>query len=396
MQFKGVYAVIIPFLCACGTDPGTTSGDLDTAVTTLPDGGTATTSADGAVVSYTGYGAGDGGITYVAEGASNVCQKLQVDTGRVTPDMMIVLDRSGSMKNRGVNRWDPSVAGLKAITASTEDAIRFGLMAYPGTGGTSAQPAVDCSTITDLVQQISCFAMSGSSGGGGTCSAGHVDVPIAATNAQAIARALDGMQPGGSTPTAATLEAAHQSLGSGAAPLNPDVRNVSAKYVLLVTDGAPNCTGGSTGGGQDAAAVAASVAAIKSMADDGIKTYVLGYDAQNDPTLAAALDMMAAAGGTGDAHYRPINDQASLQQEFSRIAGSAARCEYALAQAPRDPSFVRVTQDGATLAFGDANGWVISADRMKITLQGAACELMRGTELHALSVEVECERVTLG
>ncbi len=51
------------------------------------------------------------------------CQEYVVRNERVTPDMLIVLDRSGSMKRRDVNRWDPSVAAIKAVTGQLDSLI---------------------------------------------------------------------------------------------------------------------------------------------------------------------------------------------------------------------------------------------------------------------------------
>jgi hypothetical protein len=198
------------------------------------------------------------------------------------------------------------------------------------------------------------------------------------------------------TPTAPTLTAAHAVLGSGLAQVDT---TLSAKYVILVTDGAPNCSDGRAGGGGlggDQAAVAASVAAIAAMQMDGIKTYVLGYGTESDPVLKAALDQMAQAGGTGDSAHRPIENEASLVQEFQRILGSAVSCDYALMTAPSDPNYVLVQLDGMKLDLNSPDGFALSADRKRLTVVGAACTKLQSTsETHMLTVKIECERQTL-
>jgi hypothetical protein len=131
------------------------------------------------------------------------------------------------------------------------------------------------------------------------------------------------------------------------------------------------------------------------MQKDGIKTYVLGYDTQSDPTLKAALDQMAQAGGTGDKAHRPIEDEASLTQEFRRIIGGAASCEFALNPPPSDPNYVLVQLDGAKLNLNAADGFSLSADHKRLTVLGSACtKLQSQTEKHTLSIKVECERQT--
>ena len=122
----------------------------------------------------------------------------------------------------------------------------------------------------------------GGFGGGATCEAGSMVVPVAPKQSSAIASALGMMSPSGGTPTSDTLKAAHVLLGKSVAA--PD-QMVAPKFVLLVTDGEPNCTNGSD-------PVAASVAEIASLAKDGIKTYVVGYNTDMDPAKSA-MDMMA-------------------------------------------------------------------------------------------------------
>jgi von Willebrand factor type A domain len=382
----------VMFLIACGSDEPT--GARVNAV------GAGTGGATG-VGGITGGGAGAGAgvprgnpaAPAGSPGGSGVCMATTVGTGRVSPDMLIVLDRSGSMRMDGVDRWGPSVAGLKQITASLQERVSFGLMAFPGT---MADPVggvvqiVDCTTLTDPLELVACLAGAIPQVSGGSCDAGVLNVPIAPRNAGAIASALDAMAPGGATPTAATLQAAQaelQKIQSG--PDNPS----AAKYVLLVTDGAPNCAGGFGGSDQDPAAVDASVAAIEAMARAGIKTFVMGYGTQNDARLKASLDRMAQAGDTGDTQHRPIEDEQSLVSTFQQITGTLLSCEFSLDQAVIDQSYVKVTFDGVQLNVGDlANGWTLSADRRKVTLQGGACARAK-EDGHVIGVTVQCEPV---
>ena len=251
----------------------------------------------------------------------------------------------------------------------------------------------DCSAITDVLQQLTCVAMgaAGSIAALDTCIPGTVEVPIASNNAMAIGTALDQMSPLGATPTAVSLKAAHDAIGSGVAALDTTVR---PKYVLLVTDGAPNCstsasTGAPGGRGFDSQAVEQSVAEITAMAKDGIKTYVIGYSTKSDPQLSAALDRMAVAGNTGDMQHHAIEDGMALETAFQKIAGAVASCELGLDTIAVNASYVQVKLDDKQIDLNDANGWEISPDGRRVTLKGSACDALTSKDArHVVSVRV--------
>jgi hypothetical protein len=328
---------------------------------------------DGGAGRVDGGAGGDAAIS--ADGAVSVCGPHRLDAGRVTPDILIVLDRSASMRNTGVDRWGPSVEGIKAITSATNEAVRYGLMVFPRS---------DTSMVSN-----------GQGGETYSCEPGRVEVPIGARTAPAIASALDGIAPGGATPTAATLEAARVEV---LRDYDPD-QEATPAYVLLVTDGAPNCTGGTFTGGTGAAAlqpeaVTASVGVIADLASKGVKTYVLGYDARSDRALVNALNEMAQAGGTGDQTFRPVNDQASLLAEFQRITGQAVSCDYALNGTVDDPTVVSVKLDGQAVPFlqsgTSSDGWSLSGNHRVVTLEGSYCTKLLDGKDRVLEVNVTC------
>lgn len=303
--------------------------------------------------------------------APAVCERFEIKSGRIAPDMLIVLDRSGSMKTGDVNRWDPSVRAITTFTAALDDTINFGLMAFPGTAGVVG-------------------------GGGKVCAAGELEVPIALDNGAAIATKLAALKLVDSTPTAPTLDAARKVLKD--LQIIGDLTAHGAPYVVLVTDGAPNCSvdngQGAGPSGFDQTAFEDSVAAIEAMAADGIKTYVLGYDGSRDAQLEMSLDAMAVAGATGDRAHRSIENEAELVSAFEAIAGSVVSCDFELEQAPADASYVLVKVGGKVVRYADANGWTLSADKKTLTLQGSACAELEQLEGTSLSVEVECTVVS--
>jgi hypothetical protein len=323
--------------------------------TTGAGGGTTGAGGTGGTTGAGGTLSGPGGGATGATGGSSgggVCESNTVRTARVSPEMLIVLDRSLSMQQG--SRWTPSVSGLKAITSALQADVAFGLMAFPGTSGGNAP--IDCFALSDPQRMGECLALQDLGGSGMTCNAGSLNVPVGYNNAATIAQALDGMAPDGATPTAVTLQAARAELEK--LVTGPD-QLASPKYVLLVTDGAPNCTDGSLGvSGQDQAAVSASL----------------------------------AAGGTGDSAHRAIENESGLITAFQQITSTALACEFALEKPVIDKIYVRVVLDGRQLGVEDPNGWVLSPDRRKVRLQGGACTALSGAG-HILNVTVECEPV---
>lgn len=300
------------------------------------------------------------------------CERIDVAAEARAVNVLIVLDRSNSMYEpnpfgAGVDRWTPAVMAINTATAALADRVSFGLMLF----------ASDAS-----------------------CGAGTITVPVGPSNASAITSALSGPPESivqGGTPIAATLHAARAELSS----LEGD------SYVLLVTDGAPNCASGQNGftcrctGGTclinplNCLDDVNAVAAVQALAGAGIGTYVIGYDTGE---WVEVLDRMAAAGDTGRSTHFPVGDRASLESALRTAAGSVVSCVYELATPPGDVRFVRVTIDGVDVPHesvsGDGNGWTLDGDRA-VTLIGSACDMLRDGEAHEIGIVVECEPVLI-
>jgi hypothetical protein len=327
------------------------------------------------------------------------CEKKVRTAGKTIPDFMIVLDRSASMRTTldksvsctdllgalltpacvvagvncmspqwmnttacggtmqaGVDRWGPAVTALKSLSQMFQSKVNFGLTIFPG---------------PEMGQ-----------GPNAQCTTGTQRVPVGLNTAPAIAAALDATQPGGYTPTSTTLQVVLQQIQ--AKKTDPDTQ-VPPQFVLLVTDGAPNCVGQNPA--MDTAAHTATVAAIDALAKAGVKTYVIGYDASVDMNLAKQLTEYAQHGGTNN--FYAVQDGPSLVNQFAAITGVVAECSYALDMKPADPKYVLVELDGKKVDLGEADGWVINDKN--VTLQGASCSTLRdGARPHTLAVTVEC------
>ncbi len=271
---------------------------------------------------------------------------------RFTADVLVVLDRSGSMGERarggggGPTKWDDTAAAVKATVAGSSN-LSWGLKLFPtGAQRCGASPTVE--------------------------------VPVSGTSAAAIRTAIDGAGPpmgtlGDGTPTAATVQAATAYLRSLTFPF--------PRYIVLATDGAPTCQGDSSDMRDDARAIAA----IAEAAAAGFPTYVIGIataTADND-----TLNRMAEAGGTaragaGATRYYPASNRAELTATLDTITASLITCVFPLANRPPDPGFVTVTVGGKPILrdLSHAQGWDYINGDTAIQVYGMACEsLKKGT-----------------
>ncbi len=343
------------------------SGEDAGASAPTPDGGTLIAQSS---ESDSGNRARDGSSSY------GVCERVRVPTALITPQILIVLDRSGSMapnlNDTGTDRWAGSVQALKVVTSEFNDRVDFGLMAFP-----------DVERPDDPDNRSTALADSA------LCAPGAVKVEIGSERAADIATALDAISPAGLTPTGVTLQAALKVL-SGTASANQQV--ISPKYVLLITDGDPNCSSASEViVPVDPLAREESVTAIEDLTDTGVQTFVVGFETVGT-AFAYLLDQMAAAGGTGQREHTSVGSGADLSSTVEGITRRAVSCSYQLQEKVENASYLLVSVDGKARTYEDvSDGWSLGADRRTVVLTGAACDAHQsGADL---VVEVACEIV---
>lgn len=316
------------------------------------------------------------------------CDSVTVQAKPNAPEILIVLDRSGSMIGAGappgttVNRWDPSANAVKSITKELNEVVNFGLMLFPAPGAAPAGGMMGGGGI--MIPGIGTIPIPGV-GGGNACAPGKVNVPVKAMSAGDIETAINMGAPDmfAMTPTALTLEEAYKTI---VAETCADCAH-PPKYVLLVTDGQPTCGMGGMGGGQvDPVQIEASNAAIVKLKEAGVGTYVIGYDTSVDPAMAATMDGFAMSGGT-EKHLAVENEQ-DLVTELRRIAGSLISCEYELNDEVENPALVRVVIDGETLVLGD--GWNIEGKKITLAEDGA-CPKIKDGRVHNVKIVKECD-----
>ena len=285
------------------------------------------------------------------------CGLQQYGLQNVPPDLLIILDKSGSMANDAMDqpcggacqsKWSSMTDGINMVVAQTDTTIRWGLKFFSNDNacGVNAGPAV----------------------------------PIAAGNAPAIATAIMGTMPGGSTPTAAAVT-------SGATYLL-GLTDTNPKYILLATDGEPNCAaaggggGKRGGGGANASDAPGAEAAVTMAAAAGIPVFVVGVG--NVTSAQMTLDQLATDGGRAQATeplYYPVSNTADLVAVLTKIGGQITSCTFSLGKAPPDPTNIAVYAYAGTtstrLAQSMTNGWEYGAGMTSIELFGAACDAVK-------------------
>jgi hypothetical protein len=222
---------------------------------------------------------------------------------------------------------------LTATVTATEDTIDWGLELFPSD---------DSCGVSDVVT-----------------------TPVAAHNAASVNGAMAANKPGGLTPTRFALESASRYLTGLTSP-NP-------RYIVLATDGLPNCGPQDPDGGSDRADDAATIMAVAKIATAGIPVFVIGVGTQGDGD--ATLSAMAKAGGkprAADPAYYPVTTAADLTATLATIGGQIVSCTLPIKDPP-DPSNIAVDADGVRVPHSATEGWDYGAGGKTIQLNGSWC-----------------------
>jgi hypothetical protein len=282
-------------------------------------------------------------------GADLVCTPSVVALSGAPADVLIVLDRSGSMSDPppagGASKWQQVTQAIDATLAANGKSLGWGLEIFPSDGN---------------------------------CAAGtNIDVPVGMSTTGAIANAMSAMAPIGSTPTTDAIHGGGRYL-SGLADGLP-------KYLLLATDGQPNC--GVLIGNDD---TVNAVNAVRDEANAGVYTFVVGIAA--DAMSDQALTMMSANGNeakTGAQNYYSIMTQADFQNAMNAIITRLTSCTLSMPQAPTNHTFNGVFVNGSPVAHDPShkNGWDTTTDGKIITIYGPACDsLISPTAMQASAI----------
>jgi hypothetical protein len=317
-------------ISGCGSNPPVGAGGNG------PSGnaGSITVKLDGSPSGNQGGAAGTSGPP--PTGDAN-CGTQTSSASQQPADVLLVFDRSGSMNysttsdsncrtgSSCTQRWSALKTGVTATLDSTSGEINWGLKLFASESGGACG-------VTD-----------------------GVEVPIGANSVPTIEATITSASPGNNTPTAQAIRKATAYLKTLTDP--------NTKYILLSTDGEPNCGAG----GNSATNVPDTIAAIKEAKDAGFMVYVIGIG----PSVGN-LDNFAAAGGTNK--YFPASSPDELTAAFATISKAVVSCTFALAKTPPDPNNVAVYLDTNLVGQDSANGWSFGANSTTIVLNGSTCD----------------------
>jgi hypothetical protein len=298
----------------------------------------------------------DGGLAKVD---ARDCIDTTVGFERLTPTVIVLVDRSGSMTadfGGGLSRWeslrrtliDPATGVLPQI----QDKARLGLTMYTSFDGNK----------------------------GGVCPI-LVEVPPAMHNLDEITRvysATEIVHQEDDTPTSESVRAVTAKLLA--------VKDPGPKAIVLATDGEPDTC--ENADAHDDATNALSVAAVRDAFAAGVTTEVISVGSEvGQPHLQDLAN--AGVGGVGGTPYRAL-DATGLVDAFEQIVRGVVSCEFQLdgsVEPGREPSG-SVVLDGAALTYGSDDGWDLPApDRVR--LKGAACTDVKTTS-KVLHIDFPC------
>lgn len=328
-------------------------------------------------------GTGTGGTINLAgsggSGPVENCQATEVPGTRTPADILIVLDRSGSMEDSG--KWPAATGALESMLSTADPELGMGFLRFPE-GSTSP-----CANPLDLIctTDFECTDISDTP---------NVPVGPLKETKNLIQDAIASTGPNGGTPTLWALRKAYKYMAER--ETNND------RYVLLVTDGDPTTHTVLPGFGDFAVACGEIPELAKAPTEarkgtPSVRTFVIGAPGVSS-SGQEVLSGIAQNGGTcrpgGSAsaktcHYQigSSNFQDALAKTLEDITASVTNCTYSLptpSGGAVDPDKVNVvvkSSDGDTKIFKDVShedGWDYTDDsKTKVQVYGPQCEAIK-------------------
>ena len=294
-------------------------------------------------------------------GGEEECPSVQVQLADVTPTVMFLVDRSGTMTADfgGTDRWNAVYYTLmneaNGVITRLENEVRFGFTAYTG---------ADDIPVCPIIEQV----------------------PPAMGNRGSILQMYSQLGPIEDTPTAPSIMSVKALLEA--------MQQNGPRIIVLATDGMPDTCDDPDPDGQPAA-LAEAIAAAQAAHAAGIDLYIISV---GDQVSQAHLQDMANAGvglpigGAERAPYYQALNPDALVSAFDQILSDVRTCSFSI-DGQVDLSRAAegtVTLDGVALEYGSQ--WQLS-DESTLELLGTACdELMAGGD-HVVEASFTCGAV---
>ena len=253
------------------------------------------------------------------------------------------------------SKWAQVTTAIEAVVNSTQNSVNWGLFYFSnGTSmcGVNTAPAVT----------------------------------VASADATQIVASLTANAPSGATPTTATV--------NNAVAYMKTLTDTNPKYMLLATDGEPNCLNGNANNTD----VAGATTAIGNAKNQGFPVFVVGIG--NVATATTTLNAMANAGGeaqAGATAYYAVTDTASLETALTQIVGMVSSCTISLQNVPGGQWTIAIwatDSSGKTIQIPNSasDGWAYAdTSKSSITLVGPTCNNLKSGAYSNLQFVYTCQ-----
>ena len=317
-QFAAWFGALSAAACAASTQDSldrpskATSG----AEVSSSDSGSSSESAGAGTTGQDTSGSGASGgsradASSTGSGLAEACAATGTEAKPVPLDMILLLDRSGSMKGP---RWDGLKKALTEFVYDGDSAgINVGIVYFP-----IDAPTGQACNYKDYQKLV-------------------VDIGPLPYNTTDVVASIQSQDQGDATP----MFGAMQGTLWTAVQLK-DANPTHKVIVVLVSDGDPNsCTSAPTISGDKKNGTISDIADLAGYAKDqnGVRTYAIAIEGAKPQNLS----LIAAAGGTGAA-IDVTKNIAQFKDEMKKIRQTAFQCEFQLPEPPKgeslDPNLV--------------------------------------------------------
>lgn len=310
----------------------------------------------------------DAGIADAAAATGDAnCGSTTSKLEKQPADLLLVLDRSTSMTQamdstsncaadatNCAQRMATMKASLKAVLEASPDEVHWGLKLFSTPTNTTTPRGGTTS---------SCNVSAG------------VEVAIAQDTSDSIQTEITQAGTASSTPTRQAVDAAVAYLKT--------LDDGNPKYILLATDGEPNCN--ASGGGTGTSDLAGAVTAVEAAVAAGYKVFVIGVGPET-----ANLTSLAQAGGTD--HFYSATTPDDLANALASIVGTVAPgCSYQIGQTPpANPNAIGVYLDKSLIPHNANDGWSYDSANATILINGSYCDDLKSGKKTQVDIFLPC------